>query len=193
MVDPAVEYLANGGFFGPGNFTDHSNLDVLPALGAALALALLFTAGLVRRGLRRGNAPAWLRRCAVASDDRALPQLLPAIFALQMVVLWSMETWEQIVVAGHPLGGTIWLGGPLAISLLLHAGGCLAVTCALARALRWSARRLVEVVVFIRLLLCSLRRELAGRRPRTFEIAASRFLEPLLACLNGRAPPYLTA
>jgi len=53
VIDPAVEWLANHGRFGPGAFTDHSNLDVLPALGVGLCFALAFVAVLARRMLRR--------------------------------------------------------------------------------------------------------------------------------------------
>lgn len=193
-IDPAMEGLANAGLFGPGNFTDHSNLDVLPALGIGLALSILFVAAVARRALcRRGYAPDWLRRCARASDVRAVPRLLPVIFALQLLMLWSMETLEQVVVAGHPLGGTVWLGGPALVSLMLHAFGCLAITWLLARALRWSAQTIVEVVTFLRHLFCRFDKERAARRARSLEIPSSRFLEPILARLSGRAPPYLTA
>jgi hypothetical protein len=193
-IDPAVECMSNTGVFGPGNFTDHSNLDVIPALCTGLVLSLLVVAGIVRRALcRRSYAPEWLRTCALASDDRTLPKLLPAIFALQLLVLWSMETLEQIAVTGGTLGGTIWLGGPVIISLLLHAAGCLAFTWLLSRMLRWSAKTILDVVTFIRQLFCALTPNRAVRRTRALEIAFSRFLEPVLARLKGRAPPYLSA
>ena len=38
IADPLVEFASNAGWFGAGNFTDHSNLDVVPALFAGVAL-----------------------------------------------------------------------------------------------------------------------------------------------------------
>jgi len=104
-----------------------------------------------------------------------------------------METLEQVAVIGRPLGGIIWLGGPVAVSLLLHAAGCLAFAWLLARALRWSAETIVDVVAFIRQLFCALVPQRTVRPPRALDLAPARFLEPILARLNGRAPPSLSA
>jgi hypothetical protein len=182
VIDPAIEWLANAGLFGPGRFTDHSNLDVIPVLVLGLLFSVIFVAGQAHRIVRR-----------FASEVGSIPMLLPVIFALQLLVLWSMETVEQIVVTGGPLGGTIWLGGPAIISLALHALGCLAVTWLLARALRWSAQVVVAVVSFIRELFAARAPSRTPRRSRASEIASSRFLEPILAHLNGRAPPVPSA
>jgi hypothetical protein len=185
VIDPGVEWMANDGLFGPGTFTDHSNLDVIPALLAGFVFAALFVAGIVRRMLRRqGHGLDWLR---------SYGKLLPAIFALQVVVVWSMETIEQIVIRGEPLGGTIWLGGPVIISLCLHAAECLTFTWMLARALQWSAKTVVAVVSIICELFSALVHDRPIVRSRAAEIHPSRFLEPILARLNGRAPPYQSA
>jgi hypothetical protein len=188
-LDPLVEFLANRGVFGPGNFTDHSNLDVLPGLAIGLAFLAIVVAGLVRRALsRRSYAPAWLRACAVASERTSVATLFPRIFAAQVAVLWSMETVEQVVVAGRPLGGGVWLGAPAPIALAIHAAGGVALTFVLARIVRWSAETLAHVVVAV----CEFfRTDASGRaRLRRFDRrAAVRFLEPMLARLSGRAPP----
>ena len=182
VIDPAVEWLANAGFFGPGRFTDHSNLDVIPVLVLGLLFSVIFVAGHAQRIARR-----------FASEIGSIPKLLPAIFVVQLLVLCSMETVEQIVVTGAPLGGTIWLGGPALISLALHALGCLACTWLLARMLRWSAQVVVAVVSLIRELFATRAAGRTPRRSRASEIAPSRFLEPILAHLNGRAPPVPSA
>jgi hypothetical protein len=54
-----VEFGANSGLFGPGTFTDHSNLYVAPALITGLALTVAFVMMLVRRTFNRS---ARLRR-----------------------------------------------------------------------------------------------------------------------------------
>ena len=93
LVDPMVEWIANKGFFGSGNFTDHSNLNVVPALIIGFAFAVAFVLALVRRtmNLSARYAPDWLRRFADANRSRTALRLLPAIFVLQILVLWSME------------------------------------------------------------------------------------------------------
>lgn len=195
LIDPAVEWMANRGLFGRGAFTDHSNLDVAPALIAAALFALVVLFGLVRRTMNREGryAPDWLRAYEFVVTPRSVSKLVPAIFALQLLVLWSMETLEQIAVDRHPLGGTIWLGGPVAISLLFHAAGCLALTWLLSRTLHWSAKTIADVITYVRQLQDESTSTPAPPCSRAFEWDAVRFLEPILARLSGRAPPSLHA
>jgi hypothetical protein len=144
--DLLVESLSNHGFFGPGRFTDGSNLDIAPiaVVGSALLLAcLLFR---VRRALARG-APARCRLDLTAAlAPIAIARMLPAILVLQLGLLWAMETAEQYLVIGRGLGGTIWLGGPIAASLLLHATICLVVTTLTRRLLCVLEPRAVQLV-----------------------------------------------
>lgn len=190
VSDPIVEWMSNRGAFGPGNFTDHSTRDVVPALCTAFLISVLLVVGFVRRAAFRSAAtPRWLRKCVLASSARTLPRLMPAIFALQILLLWSMESAEQIAVAGRPLGGEIWLGGPAVVSLAVHAAGCVIVTLLLARMLRWSAEAIVDVVTFIRQLLCAVLRAPVIRSSRAQTVPVARSSEPLLARLSGRAPP----
>jgi hypothetical protein len=194
LSDPVVEGLSNAGLFGPGAYTDHSTLDVAPTLAVGLGLSLLFIICAVRRALAPHRcAPGWLRAAASLIDQRSAQRLLPAIFALQMSVLWLMETLEQIVVVGHPFGGMIWLGGPLAASLVFHVVGCVLVTGLLARALRWSAHTIADVIISIHQFFCTRRPARSVWRRRTAVLTIPRLCEPLLARLSGRAPPYLSA
>ena len=125
IADPLVEFASNRGVFGRGVWTDHSNQDVLPALCAGLLLAAVYVALRTLRLLkRRFVAPA------------AAGSLLPYVFALQIALLFVMETLEQQVVTGHALGGTVWLGGPPPASLAAHAVACVAVTFLLGRLTR---------------------------------------------------------
>jgi hypothetical protein len=84
------------------------------------------------------------------SGSRALPvhvvtRLLPAIFVLQMLSLLAMETIEQLAVYGHPLGGTLWLGGPIVASLLMHAAIAIVVAFGVASSLSWLAEQVVRL------------------------------------------------
>ena len=97
IADPLVEFASNGGAFGAGSFTDHSNWDVFPALGAGVALVAVYIALRVRRALLRAGVHESLR-------PSALLALLPYVFAVQIALLYVMETAEQFVVAGHALG-----------------------------------------------------------------------------------------
>lgn len=177
LTDPIVEGLSNAGLFGPGRFTDHSNLDVIPAACVAAALALLA----VFRWLR-----VWSAQLAPVRVTGALPK----VFLLQVAALYAMETIEQIATAGHPLGGTIWLGGPAIVSLTAHGLACIAVTWLLSRSLSWSARTIVRIVratiEFLRTLVQD-----PSLRSYRLTIALPNVRQPYLRALAGRAPPFI--
>lgn len=141
LADPLVELASNLGLFGRGNFTDRSNLDVFPAVIFGLALLVLYL----------------IRKSPALAMGRALPRgvasLLPSIFALQLLTLFIMESLEQILVRGHFLGPTVWLGGPLACSLAIHAAFCLAITLWLARSMGRLAATTLRVLRLIRALV----------------------------------------
>jgi hypothetical protein len=137
IADPLVEGVSNAGWFGRGLYTDHSNLDVLPTLALGAILVVLYLVLRVRRDLLQ------------ASDDAlhtTVSRLLVPIFALQLALLASMETLEQIAVAGHSLGRTVWLGGPIWFSLGVHAAVCVAVTFGLAKMLQAWACTTVRII-----------------------------------------------
>jgi hypothetical protein len=181
-TDPIVEALSNSGFFGPGRFTDHSSVDVVPA---AILAALICLAVVIFRARE-----SWMRQWAPHVGARSLPRMLPAIFIIQIAALFAMESLEQNAVYGHPLGGALWLGGPALFSLLLHAVGCILTTFGLARLLRAAVRGVVRVVLCIATLLASS----ISQNGCIFR----RFMREFVAggCLltgpnSGRAPPAL--
>ena len=189
LVGPLVEYLADAGTFGPQSYTDRSNADVLPALciGGLVAAALVLA--LARRLVRpSAAAPTWAREAAEAT--RISRSQMLATFGTQIAVLFVMETCEQIAIWGHPLGGTIWLGGPIAVSLVLHAIGGIAVAGIFSRALRWLAVRVAVVLWLVQSLALLVKQTLL-----THSIAGGLALhypaERALRRLRGRAPPQL--
>jgi len=136
-ADPLVEGASNAGWFGPGSYTDHSYLAVAPTLALGALLVVLYLVLRVRRDLSQ------------ASNDALhtnLRRLLVPIFAMQLALLATMETLEQIAVDGHSLGSTIWLGGPIWFSLSVHAAVCVAVTFALAKVLHVWACTTVRII-----------------------------------------------
>jgi hypothetical protein len=130
LGDALVESISNAQVLWHGNYTDRSSLNLLPMSAVALATFMATLTLVLTEHLRRTCGSLhelWssTARVLVPSD---IPSLLPAIFALQIPTLFVMETVEQIVVYGHPLGGTLWLGGPILAALFLHA--FIAATCA---------------------------------------------------------------
>jgi hypothetical protein len=179
LADPLVEFASNAGWFGAGSFTDHSNLDIIPALSIGVGLLALYMARKARavltgRVLQHGVTAA-----------------LPFIFGLQILALYVMETAEQLVAWGHVLSPTTWLGGPLPISLAIHGVFCLAVALTIVRSKRVLA---VTTLRVIRLLVAMLDVALRALRPvcaHRLETISFKTLLPLLCTIGERAPPIV--
>jgi hypothetical protein len=192
MADPLVEWASNAGRFGPGNFTDHSTADVVPALLVGVLFVATHLWLRVRRALTRGPASDLLRASRQAIGGGVL-RLLPLVFAIQMLVLYCMETSEQIAVVGHPLGGMIWLGGPVLASLAVHAVACLLVACAASKVLCALTRSAVRAVLLI---LAMAVRPTRGAAPTELGRLWARSSQTsffVLCNVGERAPPLLTA
>lgn len=190
MADPVVERLSEAGLFGTAQFTDRSTIDVLPALTVALFVAAAFVAILARRMLRRNSyPPLWLRRYAHDVNAVSVRRMLPAIFAMQLATLFGMETLEQIAIVGHPLGGTLWLGGPVLFSISAHMLSCVVSAWALYHGLRWSARAIVRAVRIAFEVLRQLLKPPAAPRFAFCGTPHAKFIDPYLRALHGRAPP----
>lgn len=182
IADPLVECASNRGAFGPGSFTDHSNWDVLPALGAALLFGGVYIALRTRRMLARRVAPA------IAGVN-----LLPTVFGVQLALLYVMETLEQFVVYGHGLGGTIWLGGPPLVSLAAHGFACVLSTFVVGHAVRALSRRAAAIVAHISAAIGVAPRSPAVMFMRRSHRADARRRAPLLSRSGDRAPPLQEA
>lgn len=179
VADPVVEFASNAGWFGPGSFTDRSNLDVFPALLAGIGVLALYLIG---------RAPAVLAGTAL---PRRIVTLVPAIFVLQIVALYVMETAEQFVVGGHPLGPAVWLGGPVVASLTIHAAFCLAVSFWIARSARGLALTTLRVIRLIKTTASFAAHAFEMLRPRRSDERCFRQLVRILCRIGERAPPLL--
>ena len=177
LADPLVEFASNSGWFGRGSFTDHSNLDVVPALAAGAILLMFY---LVRKA-----------RAVVAGQafPRGVAPLLPTIFVLQVVALYAIETTEQLVVAGHVLGPTIWLGAPPAISFAIHGAICIAVTLWFGRSVRSLAATTLRVIRLIRAIATFAVRSSGVLTRRVSDVRCFKELAPVLCSIGERAPP----
>jgi len=181
VADPVVELASNAGWFGPGNFTDRSNLDVFPALVVGAAVLALYLIG---------RAAAILAGTAL---PRRLVSLMPAIFVLQIVALYVMETSEQIVIGGRVLGPTVWLGGPIFASLAIHAAFCLAVTFWIARSARGLAVTTLRVIALIKAIPAFARHRIEILPSHRCEEGCFAQLVSVLCRIGERAPPLLRA
>jgi hypothetical protein len=184
IADPLVESVSNAGWFGPGTFTDHSNLDVLPALLCGAVLLVCYLTLRVRRDLVQASGEALQTRGH---------RLLPFIVAVQMGVLFAMETLEQIVVAGHIMGGAIWLGGPIWFSLCVHALLGIAVAYGLARLACACAQTTLRVIRRFRALATRALHAPAPLAVRGRGMAWARANTPVRCRIGNRAPPITFA
>ena len=177
IADPIVEFVSNAGWLGAGSLTDHSNLDIIPALLLGLGLLALYM----------------VRRAHAVLAGRALPRrivgLLPTVFLLQMGTLYAMETLEQIVVWGHPLAATVWLGAPVTISLTIHAAICLTVTYAIARSGHALAATTLRVIRFMSAIASFAAHCTALVAIRRFEGLLYKVPLPIVCTIGERAPP----
>lgn len=177
IADPLVEFASNAGWFGRGSFTDHSNLDVVPALLAGVALMTLYL----------------FRKARLVVSGQAFPRgiapLVPAIFAFQILALYGMETAEQVVVAGHLLGPAVWLGAPPLISLAIHSVVCAGVSLWFGRSIRSLAATTLRVIRLIRAIATFAVRSCAIPARRVFDALSFKELGPVLCRIGERAPP----
>ncbi len=194
LGDPLVETVSNTGIFGT-HYSDTNHLSVVPTLVAGLLLLLVII------GLRcvemckdsAGGRNDWLVDVATAVSTRSPAQDFPCVFGMQLGALFVMESTEQVLLGGKLLGGTIWLGGPVAFSLLSHAfigAGCILL-------LKWFVRMMLATfasLVGIALELILNTRTygpLGALLRRSHELECYRAQAPHVRQIGERAPPLL--
>lgn len=196
IADPLTEWISNHGWFGPGNFTDHSNADVVPTLLIGLLFGALHLAARSHYAARASECELqrWLAAWVRVLDVGTVRRYLPRAFALQIAALWSAETLEQVVVTGHGFGGTVWLGAPILAALVVHATICAGVGFGAALAIRALATPALRITSLI-VAFATIR---FGDAPKTvfrrgLSSSARRIAAPLVCRIGERAPPFATA
>lgn len=194
LGDALVESVSNTGIFGPSYF-DNNHLSVVPALLAGFVLTLeaigLRCFEVYRRARTRRD---WLIDAATCIAARSTAWDVPWVFVMQIAALFVMESTEQLVFGGKLLGGTVWLGGPILVSLAIHA--LIGAVCTFL--LGWSMRAISEtvaslVVTAIAFITLALARTVAGAiLARRDELAFPRAQSPHAHQIGERAPPLLT-
>ena len=192
VSDFCVELASNAGWFGSGDYTDHSYLAQIPAI---LIGAVLIAAHLASRAVIAFSNPATVRGSLLQASDRALRsglgRLLPLTFVLQIAALYAMETVEQYVVQGHDLGGLIWLGGPVLVALAANAIFTIGFTFFIACAIRALARTAIRAILHV--LESERAYSDAPVVARTLERVAILRSVPVACRIGERAPPPVFA
>ncbi|HLI95250.1 MAG TPA: hypothetical protein VKT72_04070 [Candidatus Baltobacteraceae bacterium] len=195
LGDPLVEAISNSGVVGRG-FSDDNHLSVIPTLIAGISLALLLICRRCVEMFRRpGERRDWLTDMARHVTVRSPLHDVPYVLVLQLAALFVMESVEQLFFGGRLLGGTVWLGGPIWFSLLMHVSlGC-ACTFLIARGMRAILRRCATLVgVALEFFLDAVARENASvfaRRRRQMPCHLSQNAHAHQ--FGERAPPLLLA
>lgn len=143
-----VHALADWGRF-PSAYDEYNHGALVPLAWSAATLS--FAAALFAFGdaLFAERTEDWLRGAARTIARRRFGEIAGAILVLQFGTLFAMESAEQVIAFGHPLGGLAWLGGPVAVALAIHIAAALCATAALAGAARFlaAAAALVRTIV----------------------------------------------
>jgi hypothetical protein len=140
-----------------------------------------------------GWGPQGVLRASHRALARALPRLLVPAFALQIVILYAMETAEQLIVWGHPLAPTVWLGGPIWFSLGVHAVICVIVAFVIAKWVRLLANTSLRVIRLIRAFAILAAQLFPPRRRRLPLRIAFKVASPVLCRIGERGPPVFAA
>jgi hypothetical protein len=192
LGDPLVENVSNTGIFGT-HYSDTNHISIVPALVAGVLLVLVII------GLRcvemcmvsAGGRRDWLVDVATAISTRSPARDFPCVFGMQLAALFAMESTEQVLLGGKLLGGTVWLGGPIAFSLLTHAvigAGCILL-------LKWFVRSMLATfasLVCIALEFILITRTygvLGALLRRSEEPECHRAQAPHVRQIGERAPP----
>jgi hypothetical protein len=196
LGDPLVETIANTGIFGPG-YHDTNHLGVLPALICGLVLTLEIVLLRCLQAVRAGTRSErdWLIAVAQRFRSRSPLRDVPYVFALQLGVVFAIETVEQLLVGGAPESGLTWLGGPVAFSLAAHALIAIVVTFGLAYLTRETAKTLASLVriAFACIALPALRDAAAPLHERRDGAPFGYQQSPHARQIGERAPPPLLA
>lgn len=191
----AVTALTRAGVVS-GPYASYSHGAIVPTLVAALvlgAIALLNVAGeaLARSARIRGD---WVAQVAARIAAVSPLRLLPIVFAMQLLALYAMESAEQIVAFGHPLGFVASLGTPVILVLTVHAFAALIVVGSISHACRalTVAARAIAQALRLPMKRLTAREPSAAFNVRRLQIEAgsnAKRLTPLAWRIANRPPP----
>ena len=178
-----------------GPYSSYNHSAVVPALLAAGACALLAFLNIVGQAIARATRldGDWLSYVAARIAQASTLRIAPAVFIVQVLVLFAMESAEQIAALGHPLGLIASFGGPLLFVLAVHAIAALIVVAALlqaCRALMLAAQAIADAAR--PMLRLSVNTSSATPNERRFLVqvwSETGHLAPLATRIANRPPP----
>ena len=150
IADPCVEFASNSGWFGPGRFTDRSNLDVVPALLVGLAVIACYV-GMRIREVALGLRFEVINRRMVANHAFAT-DLVMVLLRRFPSSCWSFLRWKQQsrqLSTVRSLVDGYGSAAPVIASLTAHGLFCILTALALATLLYRFERNAGRVAHFI--------------------------------------------
>ena len=193
IASVVVESASNAGWFGAGDYTDHSYRDLPPALISVMFFLGAYVVVRLRAELSCSDAAIDAVRIVRGALSHNLLRAMPVIFPIQIAMLYAMESLEQRVVYGHVLGGTIWLGGPSVVALGLHMLICAVAVLVVSTAVRSITDAAANIIRRIRELVLVTPRDARPVFYRENPTAVGHLPTPILCRIGERAPPLLTA
>jgi len=190
-----VAALTRAGFV-TGPYATYGHGSIAPALLAASIFATVILLSVFGEALARaaGSREDWVVCAATRFGEISPLRLAPAVFAAQLILLFGMESAEQIVAVGHPLGFIASLGSPLVLALTMHALAALAVVSAIrfaCQALTLAVRAVASVIgsAVLRASVIKARAGTSALRVAIDTRARLRRLTPLAWRIANRPPP----
>jgi hypothetical protein len=146
-----------------GPSASYPHTAVIPTLLVALIFAAIAGLNIGGEALARaaGVRGDWLAHVAARISGLSPLRLAPVVFAGQLLVLFAMESAEQIVALGHPLGFLASFGAPLAFALAINALAALITVFAIACA----SRVLTSALRALAIAMAPMMRRLPASRP----------------------------
>jgi hypothetical protein len=199
LGDFSVESISNSGLVGAGPHDD-DQWNVGPTLGLGILVALAAVLVSFVKAYRRGAQPRtstqadWLLDVGTRLLKRSTIADFPALYATQLLVLFSIESVEQVAMNGKLSGGTVWLGGPVLFSLSLHA--LIGLTCRflIGRSMRTILAGLSVLVCEVVAFVSACEGQEQGAPFGRLDIAPrTRLQSPPVSQVGGRAPPTVPA
>jgi hypothetical protein len=158
----ATSVLTRAGLMA-GPSASYPHTAVIPTLLVALIFAAIAGLNIGGEALARaaGVRGDWLAHVAARISGLSPVRLAPVVFAGQLLVLFAMESAEQIAALGHPLGFLASFGAPLAFALAINALAALITVFAIS----YASRCLTAALRALAIAMAPMMRRLPASRP----------------------------
>jgi hypothetical protein len=182
-----------------GPYGLYSHGATTPTLFAGLIFAIIGIMAYVGDALVEAASVRvdWLADCAARIARIHVIPLAGIVFLVQIPLLYAMETFEQTLAFGHPLGLLTTFGGPLYIALVVHAlSAFIMSSCAIlfSRSITQAVRIVARAVAPYLRRPAKVTSLTAGARHTPVGLRAKRRrLMPLARHIANRPPPFASS